>query len=70
MGDELGFSNMPTAATQPIHNIFYPTSTIDENINFNHLLNTSSGGYNAAQATPVTGAVFGGNQHTLFHQEF
>ena len=36
----LGSTTLPTAATQPIHNIFKTTSDIEENINFNNLLSS------------------------------
>ena len=51
----LASTTLPTAATQPIHNIFKTTSDIEENINFNNLLSTSN--FIAAQATPLANPI-------------
>jgi len=63
-------ATLPTAATQPIHNIFNPTSAIEENINFSNLLSTSN--FNAAQATPLAVPMSGAPsfQNPLFSQDF
>ena len=73
IGDnEINLTALPTAATQPIQNIYIPTHAMEEvNINFNSMLGPSSAtlaghGLNPPQATPNTQAALGSIQNQLF----
>ena len=72
MGEnELNLATLPNAATQPIQNIFNPTSAIDEQLSMSGMLNSTNQGLNPAQATPSTGPALGGmHHHSLFPQDF
>ena len=65
IGDNDVLNALPTAATQPIANIFQSTTTMDDH------LGLTSHGILPAQATPNTNPALGGMQHNpLFPADF